>query len=86
MEGCSLRRASLPFPCLVFHSDCRHSSTSTSHSFNAEGQGWMTHSRNLSDWCSQVMANFSEDEVWIGNSAILKDPQEAEFEAPQFDF
>ena len=46
----------------------------------------MTHSRNLSDWCSQVMANFSEDEVWIGNSAILKDPQEAEFEAPQFDF
>ena len=33
-----------------------------------------------------MMANFSEDEVWIGNSAILKDPQEAEFEAPQFDF
>ena len=51
----------------------------------------MTHSRNLSDWCSQVMANFSEDEVWIGELLYTsppppRDPQEAEFEAPQFDF
>ena len=26
----------------------------------------MARSWNLSDWCSQVVSNLSEDEVWIG--------------------